>query len=412
MYKAPKTSNGRKFNNKNRNKNKTNPSSQISRLDTRTNKNFNTIKNTVNRAKKQHGKVNPKALPMYKFLSGCIDFDNQSNTLLWPLSRGKQHIKTIRYVEEVQVNASGNLLIALYPKYLASFATGSTVSPFWYINNDYYNPAKNDYSLTAGIGSPDGTEFLTPIVQADLDATKFGQCFVSGSHIQASLTGMSTLNRQGQVHFMETMVDTSVLLRSTGQDAGGVHLASLTCNKHNIKNGYNHEVYKHFDISNGQAPGAVSMNYYPLTNPLPSIASTGVRPAIFTEAALANDAKQKVQFIIVAGADVNTKLRLNFEISIQCEVEENYVNAYKVEYSKIYEFPEPFLAHMNQQHETRIKFNKSANTNFASTSVVLVNKQRNPDMSFSFADSINHIGHVSAATYDEDSYHHVNRTIG
>jgi hypothetical protein len=313
----------------------------------------NRIAKAINMTKRISGDIHHS--PLYKYIAGLIDFDHVARSSLTPLLPGKYHLKTIRLTQTYQVSSSGNLKITFQPEYMTKPDSTSTFCYASYNDNVAYDPTS-----VVPTGLEDRiTDFATAL---NLTETIMPRARTQSMHLKFHLTGVSNLNKQGTIHLMETLVSTSDALGGWAKTFN-IPYAPLC------------EVYKQIEIANMDLSGAMQYNYFPLSN---AFVLDQFNDVTNTTSSVISDVRpNKIFALIISGAAAGTKIRMEAELTAECEVENGYINTYPIEYTKCFIDSESTMCFLNQHPNLRINTTTNSGVRFLPTVFKEVNRQQN-----------------------------------
>lgn len=252
-----------------------------------------------------------------------------------PLESRKMFYKKIKYQDTITVNSAGHCFVGGSMFALAGFDKTSTASPILYANQTTYDPTITTNSLTGGwnlaIIGPTGL---------NVSLSEVKRQYVQSAHIKVSITGVSNLNKQGQIHMFED-VDHSYRYGTSTDTTQN----DLVVNEYPIQDLPKCNHYKRVDIMNMDSSTALEYNYIPLQNPLTYYS---LYPNAETTNSSGNENINKTFGIIVSNAASGTTLRLEYEIVLVQEIDNNYINNYPPVYSNIFVDADPALQMLQQ----------------------------------------------------------------
>lgn len=311
-------------------------------------KNALVAKNLSNNVRKV--KMNINKLPTPPAFSEYIRmtlFHDQPLTT-WPLQSKKLFYKKIKYQDTLVVNASGNLFVGGSLHGIARFGSASIASPILYMNQTAYDPNISTHAaLTGGWNTNIIGTTGTNVNPIEVEA----QRLIAG-HIKFSLTGVSNLNKQGQLHFFEDV--SPVLRHGTATDASQ---QEALVNEYSLTDLPKCEHYKRLDIMNMDSQSTLEYNYIPLS--LYSNSLIAVTP-MTTSTSLYDDLNKNFG-LIINSASANTTVRIEYELIFAQDIANDYINNYPPQYSQIYVDPNPTLQMLQQITDNIIKTEKHNN---------------------------------------------------
>jgi len=317
------------------------------------------LENRLNKAINETRQIskNIQHTPLYKYIAGLIDFDEVARSNLTPMLPGKYHLKTVRLTQTYQVNANGNLIMLFQPYYMTEPDSTSTQGYCMYNNSAAYDPSSTSATGTATLI----TDFLTAL---NLTSTIMPRVRTQSMHLRFHLTGVSNLNKQGTIHLMETLI--------SNRNSSAAYETTL-----NIPYAPLCEVYRQVEIANMDLSCAMQYNFFPLSNSHVISQFNDVTNRIATSAFDVDP--NKIFALIVSGAAAGTKIRMEAELTAECEVEKGYINTYPIEYTKCFIDSEPTMCFLNQHPELRISVSKQSYVKFLPTIFKEVRKQTVPE---------------------------------
>lgn len=265
-----------------------------------------------------------------------------------PLEPRKMFYKTIKYQDSLQVNNNGHAFAGGSIGSLAMFDKASTASPILYATTAY-DPTSITNTTVGG--------WNTAIIGdsgCNVTGLEVTSQYVLSAHIKVSLTGVSNLNKQGQIHMFE---DTDYSARygpvtDTTQN-------NVLLNEYPIQDLPKCTHYKRIDIMNMDSDSVMEYNYIPLQH---LRYSWGVRPLAYSNPNIFTDFVNKNFGFILSSAAQGTTLRLEYEIVLAQEIKNDYMNNYPPIYSRIYVDPNPTLQFLQQNTVYILKTEKHENS--------------------------------------------------
>jgi len=258
---------------------------------------------------------------------------------------GRSFLKRVKYRVSIPVSTAGRLFTAIKPSYLAYYANGSTASPFCTINNAAYDPNSvanvfaNGGLFDHGIVSTEGLN----VAQAEFD-----QICVVSFHCCLSITGVSNLNKKGQIYIAED--------RSNGYysatDIDDSYGAQNYCNAYPMSSLAKLYHCKKVEIPNTDSSSVIEYHYVPARS---YSDMTIVRPSDKTVSATGEGNNNKHFIVIVDGADSTTQIVYNFEIVLQMEPKTSYLNNYLTAPTTCLLNPDPVLRVLEQDKDVVLR---------------------------------------------------------
>ncbi len=262
-----------------------------------------------------------------------------------PLEPRKLFYKKVKYQDTLQVNASGHLFIGGCIRALSAFGNSSTTSPILYANQSGYSPTSTSNALTGGWN-------LTLVGSSGINiaSAEIPRQYIMNAHLSFSLSGVSNLNKQGQIHMFE---DLNATARYGA--AGDLVYNSALVNEYPIQDLPKCSHYKRLDIMNMDSSTTMEHNYIPLMNDL--ILGTQTVGAYSVSSTFTGSQNKTFGFIISSAA-VGTTVRVEYEILFAQEVNNDYINNYPPEYSRIYVDADPTLQLLQQNTNNILRTEK------------------------------------------------------
>lgn len=265
------------------------------------------------------------------------------------LSMGRSFLKKIKYRVSIPVSAYGRSFCAVKPLDLAYSDVNSTVSPFCKITLDTYDPNSTVNSL------PDAANMfdlgILGINGTGIGVDEFDVSSIISFHACINLTGVSQLNKKGQIYIAE---DRSNFYAKAMNPTGNGAIASTYCNKYPLSSLAKLYHSKRVEIANMDSSSALEYHWIPAQ----SYANTqAFRPHSLTSNATGQGTNEKHLIVIVEGADPTTILSWNIEIVLQMEPNVSYLNNYPVEPTTCLLNPDPELRLLEQDKNVVIRTN-------------------------------------------------------
>jgi hypothetical protein len=262
-----------------------------------------------------------------------------------PLEPRKLFYKLVRYQDTIQVNANGHLFAGGSFRTMVSLATNSSASTIAYVNEPTYNPTSTTNALTGGWNiNIIGNSGL------NLSPTAFPNGYIVTAKVAATITGVSNLNKQGQVHIFEDNDEYNY--RGTATDTS---YSEILVNDYPLQDLPKCVHYKSVDIVNADSDTALEYTYIPLSlnadSELQQIEN-------FTGSGYNASRHNKVFGFIVSNAAPGTTLRLQYSIVVALDVSNNFISDYPPIFSKIHINPDPLLMLLNQDSDVIIRVHK------------------------------------------------------
>jgi hypothetical protein len=306
----------------------------------------NAIKRTINKAQNYYEVARERFEPFSKYVHMLLH--ENSPAVITPLNPLRVFAKRARYQDTIQVNSSGAALIALQPAALYRFGSTSTSSPVLYVNETSYNPDSTTNALTGGwntnIVGTSGTNISTLAVNRSR---------VASMHVTFEITGVSNLNKSGTIHLAEHISPT--YLYGTSTDTTSSEKLANNCAISALPK---FAKYKSVEIVNMGSDSVLEYHYVPVTN-MDMVAQFG-QPTNMTTAS--GDTQYfsdmgKNFCLVVKGAHPDTIIRARYEINLEFQVFNDYVNDYPPNYSRCFVQSEPTLQLINQHEDYIIRVN-------------------------------------------------------
>jgi len=323
------------MNNRNRNKPKPKKSTvQRSQRRKKLNNNQQAINTINNRVAVAKSKVlnSDESVAMSDFVRTLLHWDQPLSTA--PLEPRKLFYKRVKYQDTIVVNSSGNCFVGGQMGALPQFNTSSTASPILYANQTGYSPTSTTNFVTGGCNLS-----IIGTTGVNLSGASVSRAYVQAAHLRISLTGVSNLNKQGQIHIAED-IDDSVRYDT----AAGTTQNNLLLNEYPIQDLPKCTTYKRIDVANMDSKVQLEYHYIPLSLYNGTIEFTPATMSAGTQVVPGN----KTFMVIAASCATGTTLRLEYEIDLAMEIENDYINDYPPIWSKIYMNPDPTLMLLNQ----------------------------------------------------------------
>jgi hypothetical protein len=297
---------------------------------------INDLKSVLNKAKLIKNQEDLETVPFSKYVASLMHANK--DTVPTPLRPIKSFYKRIHYQDTITVNASGDLFAGGCLNQLARCGNGSSVSPILYCNDPAYSATSQTNSFT-GNWNLDivGTSGI------NVNGTAFSLANIQTAHIKFELSGVSNLNKQGQIHLFEDVE----YLGYVGGASDSSYGPTLV-NRYPVQDLPKCNHYKTVDIANMDSDNVLEYNFIPLA----SYANT-------TDYSVSNlststqylDRNNKNFGCVVTKAAVGTTIRILYDIVICLEVQNDYICDYPPVYSKTFVNPDPILAYMNTQRD-------------------------------------------------------------
>jgi len=232
------------------------------------------------------------------------------------------------------------------PAFLPKFGNLSTSSCILYVNEAAYNPTSTSNALTGG--------WNTNIVGTNginLNTSAFTNGVMQNFHVQFELTGVSTLNKQGQIHLFEDQWD----LAYSGNSLD-TNISELVANAYPVQDLPKCKHYKSVEIANMDSSNHLVYNYIPPR----AYANPAIMPITALTASGSTVIDTNKYFgCIVTNAAVGTTLRIKYDMVIELVVENDFICDYPPVYSKTYINPDPLLNYCASQTDLIIQTHSS-----------------------------------------------------
>jgi hypothetical protein len=278
-----------------------------------------------------------------------------------PLESRKMFYKRVRYQDTLEVNANGSCFVGGSLAGLVIRDKTSTNSTLLYSNASGYDPTSTGNSIVGGWN----TDIIGPS-GLNLDKLAFTRAVLQSAHLKISVTGVSNLNKQGQIHIMEDMADVVY----SGTSSSTLRNNELI-NEYPVQDLPKSTHYKRVDVMNMDSSSQMEYHFIPQR-----LYSRGDRnDDIITAYASTDlsDLKDTKNFaIICTSCAVGTTLRLEYEFNIALEVENDYINDYPPIWSTIYINPDPTLMMLQQDTNKIIKVDRHGEN------YITINNKRKP----------------------------------
>jgi hypothetical protein len=222
------------------------------------------------------------------------------------------------------------------PFILPRFGNTSTSSAILYCNDATYDPTSTSNSITGQwnlnlIGSSGSN--LAPA------AFELGE--MQSFHIDVELTGVSNLNKQGQIHLFE---DTYYVARYGNSTDTNYNSALL--NDYVVQDLPKCNHYRSIEIANMDSSSCAQYHYIPLV----SYADNSLLQVdAMTSNSIVYSKYNKNFGCIVTNAAVGTTLRVKYDMVIELAVENDYICDYPPVNTKTYVNPDKILAYLNSK---------------------------------------------------------------
>jgi hypothetical protein len=290
-------------------------------------------------------------LPMTSFLRTLLHRSQPITPT--PFEQLKRHYKRVLYQDTLTVNASGHCAIILAPSLLAQFSSISEGSPVLYANQASYDPTSTGNTVSGG--------WNTSIISGNginSGSDAFKRAYTQSMHLNISVTGVSNLNKQGQIHIFEDQSARTFYAPISDTTFNNIYL-----NQYPIQDLPKALHYKRVDIMNMDSNTNIEYHYIPysLYNNKLDYSVTGYNSGTV------EDSNQKVIGVIANNCAVGTTLRLEYEINIAYTVDNNFINSFPPVYSSIAINPDPYTQILTQDiskvitthnHENKIVSNR------------------------------------------------------
>lgn len=315
------------------------------------NKNRQVISELTNRIKSviTHKDQQTSPPPFSDYVRSLLYHDQPTCTS--PLEPRKMFYKKVKYQDTLQVSNLGHAFIGGSVAQLAVFAKDSTASCILYCNDAAYNPNSKTNSITGGWNKD-----ILGASGLNVEKTEISNQYILSAHIKVSLTGVSNLNKQGQIHIFEDVDDTCRFGIST--DTG---MNSALVNEYALPDLPKCTHYKRVDIMNMDSDTNIEFNYIPIQH---LRYNWGVSLVTQTNNSSYVSLMNKNFGFIIASAAVGTTIRVEYEFLLAQEIENDFINNYPPIYSRIYVDPNPTLQMLQQSTSNIIKTEKHENNHY------------------------------------------------
>lgn len=302
-----------------------------------------TIKNKIKSIKR--ASVSNTTPPAFSDYVRMLLYHDQPITAS-PLEPRKMFYKTVKYQDLIEVNSNGDLFVGGSIPYIARFGNGSTSSPILYATAGYLPMGTS--SVTGGWNTD-----IIGIQGLNVSSVEVSQQYIMSAHVKVSLTGVSNLNKQGQLHIFEDTDNTP----KYGISTDTVYNNALL-NEYKIKDLPKCNHYARVDIMNMDSKTTLEYNFIPLEN----LRENWGLPVGNTSISSFGTVTTNKNFgFIVTSAAVGTTLRVEYEFKIAQEIQNDYINNYPPIYSKIFLDANPTLQFLQQNTNNIIKTEKHNN---------------------------------------------------
>lgn len=268
-----------------------------------------------------------------------------------PLEPRKMFYKTVKYQDTLQVNALGHAFLGGSIYHLALFAKDADASCILYSNAASYDPNSKTNSLIGG-----WNKNVLGSSGLNVDKNEISNQYILSAHMKFSLTGVSNLNKQGQVHIFEDVND--ICRYGLASDTA---MNSALVNEYSLADLPKCTHYKRVDIMNMDSDTNIEFNYIPLQH---LRFNWGVPPSSIASSTYTSVAINKNYGFIISSAAVGTTVRVEYEFLLAQEIANDYINNYPPIYSRIYVDPNPTLQMLQQNTINIIKTEKHDNNHY------------------------------------------------
>jgi len=176
---------------------------------------------------------------------------------------------------------------------------------------------------------------------------------VISAHVDFTVTGVSNLNKKGQIHIFEDITDRCYVGNSADSSRNNALL-----NEYPIQDLPKTTHYKLVDIMNMDSATALRYNFIPL-----SLYCEKIRAIVNNNNWTTTRSGNKIMGLIVHGAEPGTIIRADYEITLGWEIENNYINDYPPVWSNTYINPDPTLSFL-QNKDVIIQTNKKTHNHY------------------------------------------------
>lgn len=298
--------------------------------------------------KKVRREVNQPSSRMNHYLSMLLSPRHELPVRMPLLSTGRSFIKQVNYRVAIPI-PSGKGFFALAFKNLSSFTSGSTASPFVTITNANYLPSGGNVTA-AWVNIPNYTPSLVDTNGTNVTIDHFSNSTVISGHVEATLTGVSNLNKAGKVYIAEARTN----YWHAGTATSFVTARSLA-DTYAIPNLIKHYNHKELQIMNMGAKNQIDYTYIPEEG---YATMNEMIPAAQTaEVNYTND--QKIFIMIVDGAATTTIVEFVIGIVLQMRPNSQYLDTYPTAFSTCFENPDKYLREIETNKDLILSVDKA-----------------------------------------------------
>jgi hypothetical protein len=224
----------------------------------------------------------------------------------------------------------------------------------------YCNDAAYDPTSTANLITGQWNFNILGTSGFNLSTTAFARGTVENAIITYELTGVSNLNKQGQMHLFEAHTDTVPYGTSTDTSRNRQLINEYPVE--DLPKTYN---YKSIDIVNMDSQSAMQHRYSPFSRianqkPIDLPVATPNSDTTWDLYSTAN----KVQGLIVNNAAVGTTIRVKYDVVISLAVNNDYISDYPPTFSRDYVNPDPYLAYLTHDKDHGVRVTKRNNDSY------------------------------------------------
>ena len=305
------------------------------------------VKNAIVKKIKQAREImaQPKTPPPFIDYVRTLLHSGQPTSVA-PLEPKKLYYKKVRYQDTLQVNSNGHCMIGFTPLKIGTYTTGSTRSFVMYNNSNSYDPTSTTNTLSSGLWN------LNIVGTSGMNITSaFESLKTQSMHLKVSITGVSNLNKQGQIHIVEDI--NKDYYYGTASDT---NIGASFANQYPLQDLPKCTHYRRVDVANMDSNSNIEYHYIPLSYYRSAPSTPTLTTAITGGSGDSSDNKNCI--IIASNCAVGTTLRLEYEIVFACEVYNDYINDYPPIWSDIYVNPDPTLQVLQQNTNAVINIDK------------------------------------------------------
>ena len=309
---------------------------------------LNQIRNLVAKAK-MHSEVvkKPSNSTLSDYLHQLLHFNASEKIYKIPLNiNGPTYSKRSRFSLNITPSSNGNLFYAFPPSFTSRFNINATGTPAIYVRSSAYDPSSNVNAL--GTVLPLTDPRIISAAGINMQAGVFDAAQLTTCNIRLTISGVSALNRKGQIYIAEDR-DTSWTVIQTTQTATEIDSVVNQYNIPNITKLYHHRI---FDLSVNTDNNVATYHYVPeYTYANPIVHSPFNLSGVGTTTIGVDGCSAKIFMLVGAGLDPYTIITLSFEMVHEVEVNIDNLNNYPVSYSDCYTNPDPELQYLSSTKE-------------------------------------------------------------